>query len=119
MAVVVTIHNNSEGGYSALSYDENGDLSSDARSVYLVPDEDPDDFFFVTTDALYDTLRVRDANVVLQDNLLAQDDGSLSVLAGRDGIPYVNVEAQHDHVDVQRGMLALLHSLFVTESTRR
>ena len=119
MAVVVTIHNNSEGGYSALSYDENGDLSSDARSVHLVPDEDPDDFFFVTTDALYDTLRARDANVVLQDNLLAQDDGSLSVLAGRDGIPYVNVEAQHDHVDVQRGMLALLHSLFVTESTRR
>jgi hypothetical protein len=119
MAVVVTIHNNSEEGYSALSYHENGDLSSDARAVHLIPDEDPDDFFFVTTEALYDTLRARDANVVLQDNIFAQDDGSLSILAGRDGIPYVNVEAQHDHVDAQREMLALLHGVFVTESTRR
>lgn len=119
MEVVVTIHNNSEDGYSALSYHENGDLSSDAQAVHLTQDQDPDDFFFVTTEALYDTLRARDANVVLQDNILAQDDGSLSVLAGRDGIPYVNVEAQHDHVDVQREMLAILHGVFVTESTRR
>lgn len=119
MEFAIAIHNNSPDGYSALSYREEGDLSSDARSVHLVRDRDPDDFFFVTTDALYDSLQAHGANVVLQDNLRARDDGSLSVLAGREGIPYVNVEAQHEHAEVQLGMLELLHSVIEDELARR
>ncbi len=119
MSTLVTIHNNTEDRYSALSYAEGGDLADDAESVYLAPDVDPDDFYFVTTAELYDSLRVRGANVVLQDNALAQDDGSLSILAGREGIPYVNVEAQHGHVDAQRQMLEIIHQLLAPDAEAR
>ncbi len=107
--VIVTIHNNTDEGYSARSYAEGGELARDAEHTHLVPDGDPDDFFFVTSHELYETLRDAGANVILQDNVNARDDGSLSILAGREGLPYVNVEAQHGHLEKQRKMLATLH----------
>lgn len=108
--IVVTVHNNTEGGYSAMSY-EDGELAAEARFVHIAVDEDPDDFYFVTTQALYDGLRDAGSNVVMQDLRLAKDDGSLSVRAEQDGIPYVNVEAQHGHFEIQREMLARLHHM--------
>jgi D-alanyl-D-alanine dipeptidase len=47
-------------------------------------------------------------NVVLQDNRQVTDDGSLSVYCGKWGIPYVNVEAQHEHLEQQLQMLKVL-----------
>ena len=115
LAFIITIHNNSENGYSSLSYADGGDLSGDARAVHLSSDEDPDNFYFVTSEQLFNTLQAHSVNVVLQDNIYVLDDGSLSVIAGREGIPYVNTEAQHGEVDVQRGMLERLHGLLATE----
>ena len=46
--------------------------------------------------------------MVLQNNDRATDDGSLSVLAARRGQRYVNVEAQHGHVEAQAQMLCVL-----------
>ena len=56
-----------------------------------------------------DNVRMRIAEwgtfTVLQNNNSMTDDGSLSVLAGRLKIPYVNVEAQHGHLEMQVEML--------------
>ncbi len=79
-----------------------------AARVHLEPGRDADDFFFVTDPGWFDRLAALGFNVVLQDNTGVTDDGSLSVLAGRLGIPYVNVEAQHGHVKTQRRMLEAL-----------
>ena len=106
--VVVTLHNNTPGGYSARSYEAGGEYAVDAAAVTVRPGSDPDDFFFVTDRPLYDALVGRGFNAVLQDNDAATDDGSLSVWAAREGVPYVNVEAAHGHRAEQARMVDAL-----------
>lgn len=103
--VVVTAHNNTEGRYSARSYTAGGEYKSEARAAHLAPGTDPDDFFFVTDEPIYDALRRGSYSVVLQDNAGMTDDGSLSVYSGQQGLPYVNVEAQHGHLEAQVDMM--------------
>ncbi len=107
-AVVVTLHNNTDANYSAASYAPGAEYAGDAEAVTLHPGVDPDDFFFVTDRALYAALAARGFNAVLQDNAAATDDGSLSVWAAREGVPYVNVEAEHGHRDAQAAMIDAL-----------
>jgi len=109
--VIVTVHNNTEGTYSAESYLPGAEYAGDAREVYLHPAADPDDFFFVTDSRLFELLKEKGFNVVLQDNQRVTDDGSLSVLAGKAGIPYVNVETQHEHLQEQKRMLRALYEV--------
>lgn len=106
--VVVTLHNNTPDNYSALSYTDGGVYAQDAEAVHLAPGADPDDFFFVTDRALFDRLAAAGFNAVLQDNARVTDDGSLSVWAAQQGLPYVNVEAEHGHLDAQLRMLEAL-----------
>ncbi len=106
--VVVALHNNSEDQYSAASYLPGAVYAADADSVYLPAGSDPDDFFFVTERPLFDALAGGDMAVVLQNNATVTDDGSLSVYCARNGIRYVNVEAQHGHLEQQVAMLETL-----------
>lgn len=108
LAVLVALHNNTEDFYSGASYAPGGDLAGDAAAVFLPSDQDPDDFFFVTDRGLFEALAAEGFSTILQDNARAQDDGSLSVWAGRRGQAYVNVEAQMDHAEQQTRMLEAL-----------
>ncbi|MEM1116427.1 MAG: hypothetical protein AAF845_20090 [Bacteroidota bacterium] len=107
-AVVVALHNNTDENYSAASYLPGAVYESDAEAVTVHDGTDPDDFFFVTDRGLYDALVAEGFNAVLQDNEAATDDGSLSVWAAREGVPYVNVEAQHGHRAEQARMIEAL-----------
>ena len=109
--LVVTLHNNTPDNYSALSYSGGGIYERDAEAVHLAPGADPDDFFFVTHRGLFDRLAGSGFNVVLQDNQSVTDDGSLSVWAARQGLPYVNIEAEHGHRKTQVRMLRALSRL--------
>jgi hypothetical protein len=109
--VVIALHNSTEGHYSALSYEKGGELASDAAAVFVKDGSDPDDFFFVTETAVFDALRRRGFNVVLQDNRRVTDDGSLSVYCGRAGVRYINVEAQHGHREEQVAMILALREV--------
>ena len=106
--VVVTLHNNTDANYSAASYLPGAPYAADAASVTIHDGTDPDDFFFVTDAGLYDALVALGFNAVLQDNEAATDDGSLSVWAAREGVPYVNVEAEHGHRAEQARMIEAL-----------
>lgn len=108
LSVVVTVHNNTDENYSILSYADGGDYQSDARFVYVDRGKDIDDFFFITEPDWFSDFRSGGFNVAVQDNEQVTDDGSLSVLCGQQGIPYVNVEAQHGHLEIQVQMLAFL-----------
>jgi hypothetical protein len=103
--VIVALHNNTANGYSVLSYLPGGEYEEDAEEVFVSPRKMPDDFFFVTDRRFFEELRRAGFNVVLQDNHRVVDDGSLSVLAARRGVPYINVEARHGHLREQRRML--------------
>ena len=108
---MIALHNNSEGQYSALSYEKGAIYGSDAAAVFIADGTDPDDFFFVTETAVFDAIRGRGYNVVLQDNRRVSDDGSLSVYCGRAGVRYINVEAQHGHLEQQVAMLLALQGV--------
>jgi hypothetical protein len=102
---VIALHNNTEGGYSALSYAAGGNFAHDAEAVSIRDGGDPDDFFFVTERPVFDALKHRGYNVVLQDNRGVTDDGSLSVYCGKAKVRYINVEAELGHLKEQTRMI--------------
>jgi hypothetical protein len=108
MHVALTIHNNRAGGYSAASYMPGEAYENDAADVRIHEGVNTDDFFFITEEAWVEPLAQAGFNVVLQDNTQVTDDGSMSVYCGQRGIPYVNVEARHGHLDAQVAMIEFL-----------
>ncbi|MCP4458472.1 MAG: hypothetical protein GY816_10690 [Cytophagales bacterium] len=111
--MIVTLHNNTNDNYSSLSYLD--EYKTDAAAVFINPTRDPDDFFFVTTLEFFEKFRNMGYNTVLQNNETMTDDGSLSVLAGRLDIPYINVEAEHGHFKEQVEMMFALISVLHTK----
>ncbi len=103
----ITLHNNGDGGLSIHTYEPGGDWAADTDELHVSSTIDPDEFYFVTDKRIYDHLKKRDANVILQDNSIKRDDGSLSVFAGRHGIRYINVEAQPEHFEEQIRMIEI------------
>lgn len=103
--LIITAHNNGKGEYSAASYLPGAVYETDAAEVCAAEGADPDDFFFVTAAASFKKLKESGFNVVLQDNESVIDDGSLSVLADRKGISYINCEAAKGHLQEQIRML--------------
>lgn len=98
---VLSLHNNTPDNYSILSYLEGGSESINAAAVYVNPEMDPDDFIYTTDLRLFDGLKDKRINVILQDNVNCFNDGSLSVYCGARAIPYANVEAEDGHFDEQ------------------
>jgi hypothetical protein len=106
--LLVALHNNTDEGWSARSYADDGEAATEAAAVHLAPGQDSDDFFFVTEASLFERLAGQGFNVVLQDNAQATDDGSLSVWCAQQGVPYANVEAEHGHAGQQVTLLKAL-----------
>ena len=93
---ILTLHNNADGGFGISSYLPGYDLSSTADSVYINFEMDGDDLLYVTEPRLFTSLKKANVNVILQSKF-AENDGSLSVYAMQNNIPYINVEVQHGH----------------------
>ncbi|HQU86155.1 MAG TPA: hypothetical protein PKY59_23710 [Pyrinomonadaceae bacterium] len=109
--VVIALHNNSNNEYSAKSYEKGGEFEKDAAQVFINPQNDIDDFFFVTEEKYFNKLKEKGYNVILQDNNNVTDDGSLSVYCGKEKIKYINVEAEHGHLAQQIKMLETLREV--------
>jgi hypothetical protein len=107
-ALVIAVHNNTEGRYSIRSYTSDPVLKRNAAAVHINPAHDSDDFFITTDDALFKKLREANYNCVLQNNETATDDGSLSIYYDRQGRRYINVEAQAGHLAQQKEMIHAL-----------
>ncbi|MEM7700105.1 MAG: M15 family peptidase, partial [Verrucomicrobiota bacterium] len=107
---VIALHNNTDGGYSLLSYLPGGSEAAAGADVHR-SGADTDNFFLVTQERLFRSLKARNFNVALQDNRNAPEDGSLSVYCGKKGISYINVEAQHGDSAAQTQMLKALFEI--------
>lgn len=94
----LTLHNNADGGFGISSYLPGYDLASTADSVYINFEMDGDDLIYVTEPRLFSSLKKANVNVILQSKF-ATNDGSLSVYAMQNNIPYINVEVQHGHLE--------------------
>ena len=108
--LVIALHNNTERGLSILSYKKGGSEFKNAARVYVNSLMNPHDFMLTTDAALFHYLKRKKINVVLQHHSPA-DDGSLSVYAAKNKIPYVNIEALHGHLDEQIRMLEALKDI--------
>lgn len=111
--IVIAMHNNRNSpSFSALSYAAEGNLNDEAADVYINPDQGSGDFFYTIDMQHFEYFKSKKLNVVLQDNLKATDDGSLSIYCELKGIQYINIEAERGHLDEQIRMLEALLELF-------
>ncbi len=105
--LVVGMHNNTNNNYSVASYLKGGKPAGEASQVSVAEGADLDDFFFTNKKSIFNTLKNKGFNVVLQKPR-PTNDGSLSV---RSLLPYVNIEAQDGHLSMQKKMLEAMLSL--------
>lgn len=128
----VAIHNNTQGyrgddkmgigDVSIARYQQK--LSSGAAFLrdVSVHAGDEDDLFFVTTQADFNALKIKQWNVVLQHPQVvsqsSEDDGSLSVFAQKNAIRYINIEAERrtdqwgeNHLKTQQKMVDMVFVL--------
>jgi hypothetical protein len=112
---LVALHNNTDGNYSIDFYKPGGKYAGDASAYKTQKKQDPDDFFFTTDSFFYTSLAKAGYNSVLQDNVNATEDGSLSVYYGRKNKRYINCETQHgkftQNVRMLRTILRLLKTI--------
>lgn len=109
--VIIALHNTTDGIFSVKSYLPNGEYGSSATEAYVSPRRSQFDFFFATDRRFFDYLKARDFNVILQDNKNTPDDGSLSVYFGHKGVPYLNIEAEMNHLDNQIEMVKVAREM--------
>ncbi len=108
---IIAVHNNSFGKYSILSFLKGGRESKNSKRVNKVPGSDPDDFFLTTSTQLFERLKAKNFNIVLQDNEHVFNDGSLSYYYRNINTQYINIEAQEGHFSKQAEMLRALISV--------
>jgi len=95
---VIALHNNTEGNFTIKNYLPEGDRSRDALNVHSSAEQDPDDFLITTDEEIFTSMKEAGYNVMLQDNINAREDGSLSVYCGKRNMSYVNLETEHGKV---------------------
>lgn len=110
--IIISLHNNFEGGYSIESYKKNGSDSLATEHVFINPEQDADNFFYVTKKEDFNKIRAMGYNVILQSSN-SPDDGSLAVVAGENGIRYINIEAEHNETDMQEKMIRDIYKIIV------
>ncbi|MGC8794734.1 MAG: hypothetical protein ACP5U2_15225 [Bryobacteraceae bacterium] len=99
--LLVALHNNQQG------YSVHTEIPISDRVALHEPAQ-PHDFYLCTDPRDFERLATSPFNVVLQHSPPPPDDGSLSRLAARRGLRYVNIETQLGAEDKQRRMLAWL-----------
>ena len=96
--LLVALHNNSQG-YSVLDEVPISDQAALNDSAH------PHDFLLCTQPPDFERLARSPYNVVLQNLAPKEDDGSLSRLAARRGLRYINIEAAQGNFQKQSEML--------------
>ncbi|MFO7721662.1 MAG: hypothetical protein R6V49_00410 [Bacteroidales bacterium] len=110
---IVALHNNRNNGFSINSYLTDSLLISTVDSVFVNPEKDPDNFFYVNDPEHFTIIRRKGYNVVMQSEKPLYDDGSLSYWCHRMKIPYVNIEAEHGHHEEQICMLEDIYEIIL------
>lgn len=113
---IIALHNNTDGNYSINEYLPGKLRAQDASNVYINPRLDPDDHFITTVPELFNRLSEKQYNVMLQDNENCNQDGSLSVYCGNNGIRYVNLETEHGKIQEYTDMIRSLYNLLLPEN---
>ena len=101
--LIVALHNNKDNFID--------EYCRNVKDFFVNPSKSFYNFFFTTEADFFNYLKNKKFNVVLQNNEHVIDDGSLSVYCCKKKIPYINVEAEHGHLDEQIEMLEELQKI--------
>lgn len=112
---VIALHNNTNDLFSIKSYVPGGVRQKDAKAVNYNENEDVDDISLSTDSLIYQLMADAGYNSILQDNIKAKKDGSLSIYCGEKGQRYINIETEHGHVDQYRLMFETLIRFLMPE----
>jgi hypothetical protein len=111
--LIISLHNNRDSTLSVLTYKNDPDRDKRFGRAFINPAMDIDDFILTTDSNLFNRIKEKNINVVWEDVNAIKDDGSLSVYAARHNIPYINVEAEHEHAQEQLKMLRVLEDIII------
>lgn len=120
--VAIAVHNNMQkGSLTAHHFAPGKPLAKEAADVFVSAENDPDDFYFVTDQGLFQQFKTMGYNVVLQ-HPNATDDGSLSYYCATQNIPYINVEVESAGSSMrdnqkQTQMLMILDAMMACRAT--
>lgn len=112
---LIAVHNNGTSPRSDFSFEtfvNSRGYFPGVEAMHYRRSHSPFNLFVVTDRADYEELVRRGLNVVLENSHLASDDGSLSVLCGKEGIRYANVETRMGEIDKQVEMLNTLREIW-------
>ncbi len=109
--LIISLHNNMDSSLSVISYKDMQAGNDSSGQVFINPAMDADDFMLTTDMILFARIKEKNINVVWENAEAIKDDGSLSVYAARHNIPYINVEAQHEHSEKQLSMLKSINDI--------
>lgn len=109
--LIISLHNNRDSSLSVLTYKNDSDINKSFGIAFINPAMDVDDFILTTDTTLFKRIKEKNINVVWEDFHEIEDDGSLSLYAARHSIPYINVEAEHEHSEEQLRMLMALEDI--------
>jgi hypothetical protein len=102
---IISLHNNAADDASIDQYMKGGSQYRNAHSAFRNPEMNANDFVITTDKAVFERLRDRKINVVLQNNMI-KDDGSLSFYCAHSRRTYVGIETQTGHALAQESILA-------------
>lgn len=111
--LVVAMHNNTNNEYSIKSYMKDSSEAANTAELYINPSNDCDDFVYTTVPKIYQFLKDKKINVVLQKSNGFVDDGSLSSYCTSKKIDYLNIEAEHSHKAEQLRMLNIIQEILL------
>lgn len=105
--LLVAVHNNFRG------YNVKYELKN-SRRTSIKKQQNPRDFILCTNEADFEKLSKGPFNVVLQDTMKENDDGSLSWESIRRNVRYVNIETRLGYLTKQKQMLEFVGTTLYT-----
>jgi hypothetical protein len=112
--LVLALHNNA-GTYGASSYLPGGSYEDDASAVFIEPNTNPSDFYYVVDPLYFDWFAKSGYNVVLQNNETVTNDGSLSYYCGLEGKSYINFESYAEYSSYGAQVVIQLDMLYAVK----
>jgi hypothetical protein len=105
--ILVSMHNHDDQEWGLNKFAK-GKWKRNAKTIYINPEQDEDDYFVTTDEYVFNTLKEKKWNVMLYNSRNARDDGSMIVYYGRLNKMYIDLVTEFGHYEQQQKMVAAL-----------
>jgi hypothetical protein len=104
---VVAVHNVADGERTIHTAGKYATIRR-TKELYFSSKRDEHDYFITTDETVFNELKAKEFNVILQSDYLKKDDGSLSIVVEKNRRTYIDIIAQEGHLQEQQEMIETL-----------